>query len=276
MHIESVPHHYTLIYWSCILNQFPTLYCRWLEKHSLVSLNLTLMDALGPSAVPHSSSYVPLLDKHVSSRVLPSLLPLAHVPPKGQKMTLINPIGPDLRHYHQRLEKQVERYWQRLTQLAWGAIPADQWGVVREECGVGEEETPSYQQHKTVLCRVMKELGWPRPQVDFDLLEQEIAQAETYKKYSTALMEEAVRTRSDSPASSGEGEKGTSVTSGESLVALMDQLQLHTASTPSPPPLLKSRGKKKESSATRGKLKGEVVARSNSDGFYYPGRWYIF
>ena len=232
------------------------------------------MDALGPSAVPHSSSYVPLLDKHISSRVLPSLLPLAHVSPNGQKMTLINPTGPDLRPYHQRLEKQVEHYWQRLTQLAWGAIPADQWGVVREECGVGEEETPSYQHHKTVLCRVMKELGWPRPQVDFDLLEQEIAQVETYKKYSTALMEEAGRTRrtgSDSPASSGEGE---SVTSGESLVALMDQLQLHTASTPSPPPLLKGRGKRKESSATRGKLKGEVVARSDSDGFYYPGRWY--
>ena len=190
-------------------------------------------------------------------------------------MTLINPTGPDLRHYHQRLEKQVKRYWQRLTQLAWEAIPADQWGVVEEECGVGGEETPSYQQHRTILRRVMKELEWPRPQEDFDLLEQEIAQAETYKKYSTALMEETGRTRSDSPASSGEREKGSSVTSGESLVALMDQLQLHTASTPSPPPLLKGKGKRKGSSTTRGKLKGEVIARSNSDGFYYPGRWCI-
>lgn len=185
-------------------------------------------------------------------------------------MTLINPTGPDLRHYHQRLEKQVECYWQRLTQLAWGAIPADQRGVVEEECGVGGEETPSYQQHRTILRRVMKELGWPHPQEDFDLLEQEIAQAETDKKYSTALMEEAGRTRSDSPASSGERVKGS--TSGESLVALMDQLQLHTASTPSPPPLLKGKGKRKGSSITRGKLKGEVIARSNSDGFYYPGR----
>lgn len=139
-----------------------------------------------------------------------------------------------------------------------------------EECGVGGEEMPSYQQHRTILRRVMKELGWPRPQEDFDLLEQEIAQAETYEKYSTVLMEEAGRTRSDSPASSREREKGS--TSGESLVALMDQLQLHTASTPSPPPLLKGKGKRKGSSTTRGKLKGEVIAQSDSDGFYYPGR----
>lgn len=138
---------------------------------------------------------------------------------------------------------------------------------------MGGEEMPSYQQHRTILRRVMKELGWPRPQEDFDLLEQEIAQAETYEKYSTTLMEEAGRTRSDSPASSREREKGS--TSGESLVALMDQLQLHTASTPSPPPLLKGKGKRKGSSATRGKLKGEVIAQSDSDGFYYPGRWCI-
>ena len=235
------------------------------------------MDALGPSATPHSPTYVPLLDRHVSSRVLPSLFSLAHISPTGQKVTLINPTGPDVRQYQHHLEKQVEKYWQRLTQLAWAAIPVEQRGALEEECGVGEGEVPSYQQHRAALRKVMEELGWPRPQVDFDLLEQEIAQAETYKSYSTALMEESRRTQLDSPSNVW-GDEENSLTSGESLAALMDQLQLHTA-TPSPPPLVKAggrgggkgRGGVREG-ASMGKLKGQkVIGRSSSDGFYYPG-----
>lgn len=237
------------------------------------------MDALGPSAIPHSPTYVPLLDRHVSSRVFPSLFSLAHISPTGQKVTLINPTGPDVRQYQQQLEKQVDKYWQRLTQLAWETIPVEQQGTLGEECGVGEGEVPPYKQHKAVLRKVMEDLGWPRPQEDFDLLEQEIAQAEIYKSYSTALMEESTRTQSDSPSSRGEDEED-SMTSGESLAALMDELQLHTA-TPSPPLQMKAGGRGGgqgrrgvRERASVGKLKGQkVIARSSSDGFYYPGTY---
>lgn len=41
----------------------------WLRTHGLVAKKLTLMDALSVAAVPHSPTYVPVLDKHVVSKV---------------------------------------------------------------------------------------------------------------------------------------------------------------------------------------------------------------
>lgn len=42
---------------------------RWLRTHGLVARRLTIMDALAPTTVPHSSKYISVLDKHVVSKV---------------------------------------------------------------------------------------------------------------------------------------------------------------------------------------------------------------
>lgn len=42
---------------------------RWLKKHGLVARKLTILDALAPTMIPHSTKYVPILDKHVLSKV---------------------------------------------------------------------------------------------------------------------------------------------------------------------------------------------------------------
>lgn len=42
---------------------------RWLKKHGLVARKLTILDALAPTVIPHSTKYVPILDKHVLSKV---------------------------------------------------------------------------------------------------------------------------------------------------------------------------------------------------------------
>lgn len=41
----------------------------WLKTHGLAARRLTIMDALAPTAVPHSRKYIPILDKHVVSKV---------------------------------------------------------------------------------------------------------------------------------------------------------------------------------------------------------------
>ncbi|KAF2986418.1 hypothetical protein EK904_003682 [Melospiza melodia maxima] len=41
----------------------------WLKTHGLVARRLTIMDALAPTTVLHSTKYIPVLDKHVVSKV---------------------------------------------------------------------------------------------------------------------------------------------------------------------------------------------------------------
>lgn len=41
----------------------------WLKKEGLVARKLTILDALAPTMIPHSTKYVPILDKHVLSKV---------------------------------------------------------------------------------------------------------------------------------------------------------------------------------------------------------------
>jgi len=49
--------------------QFHYYFFRWLRKHGLVARKLTILDALAPTVIPHSTKYVPILDKHVLSKV---------------------------------------------------------------------------------------------------------------------------------------------------------------------------------------------------------------
>ena len=191
------------------INKSPiySCYVRWLQKNSLSALKLTLMDALGPSAIPHSAKDVPILDKKVTSKVFNSVFPLAHVA-NGNKVTLINPGGVDLRGYEERLQRQTDLYWVRLTKLAWDAVPAEKRDSTIVECvGEGSEVTNpltlSYKDHRDVLRKALEDLGWPRPQANFDLLEMEIKQAENFMKYSATLREES--RRGSRPQSSQDG-----------------------------------------------------------------------
>ena len=158
------------------------------------------MDALGPSAIPHSPKDVPILNKKVSAKVFNSIFPLAHVS-NGNQVTLINPNGVDLKSYEEKLRGQVNVYWDRLTKLAWDVIPPEKRGSVIAECGREETDTTdplslAYREHRDILRNAMEELGWPRPRTNFDLLEAEIEQAENFIKYSESLREEAGQRRS--------------------------------------------------------------------------------
>ncbi len=42
---------------------------QWLNKHGLSARKLTIVDALAPTFIPHKTKYIPILDKHVESKV---------------------------------------------------------------------------------------------------------------------------------------------------------------------------------------------------------------
>ena len=165
------------------------LVVRWLEKNSLSALKLTLMDAFGPASIPRTSKHVPMLRKQVASKAFNSLFPLAHVT-SGREVTLIHPNGVNLGDYEVRLDKQLQVYWDRLTRLAWSELSEERRSGLVSECGLGEGEIPSYKEHRSKFREVLEDSGWPRPQVDFHLLEKEIDLGGNFKKYLKALKKE--------------------------------------------------------------------------------------
>ncbi|ELV11546.1 von Willebrand factor A domain-containing protein 3B [Tupaia chinensis] len=64
----------------------------WLKVHGLVAKKLTLMDALSVTAVPHNSTYVPILDKHVVSKVFDEQEKLQGNPTKKTKSKKLDPL----------------------------------------------------------------------------------------------------------------------------------------------------------------------------------------
>ena len=42
---------------------------QWLDYHGLAAKKLTILDALSPTFIPHKPKYIPILDKHVLSKV---------------------------------------------------------------------------------------------------------------------------------------------------------------------------------------------------------------
>ncbi|XP_071602373.1 von Willebrand factor A domain-containing protein 3B isoform X4 [Heliangelus exortis] len=57
----------------------------WLKTHGLVARRLTIMDALAPTAVPHGTKYIPVLDKHVFSKVFDEKLQEETMKSKSKK-----------------------------------------------------------------------------------------------------------------------------------------------------------------------------------------------
>ena len=156
------------------------------------------MDAFGPATIPHTTKHIPLLKKNVSSKVFTSLFPLAHVT-HGNEVTLIHPNGVDLKSYEEKLDKQVEIYWDRLSHLAWSAISEEKRSSLSAELGLNEgAKPPSYLKHRDTLRGLVADCGWTRPQADFNLLEEEINLANNFKKYLKAVKKEAERSSTNS------------------------------------------------------------------------------
>ncbi|XP_042644192.1 von Willebrand factor A domain-containing protein 3B [Tyto alba] len=215
----------------------------WLKSHGLVARRLTIMDALAPTAVPHGTKYIPVLDKHVASKVFDEMLPLAHVSNDKKRITLINPQAVNLDAYIEKLEQAIKSYERRLNLIIWRALSQEERDKFKEDGPV------QYMQHKEALLGALENLGWPISCEDVILLEDEILAALTYIQQASDL-QEAVKK---------EAEK-----SSESHIS-NNKKRLEEGA-------VKSKSKKRQKGQVFVTHKNQkVIARSDVTGFYYPG-----
>ncbi|XP_075418794.1 von Willebrand factor A domain-containing protein 3B [Tenrec ecaudatus] len=155
----------------------------WLKTHSLVAQNLTIMDALSATAVPHNPTYVPVLDKHVVSKVFDEVFPLAHVCNNTNKMTLINPQGVKLNIYKQKVEQAIKSYEKRLNRIVWQALSEEE----REK--LDANKPMQYLENKAALNEALERLNWPISLKELSLLEEEILVGKMYIQQAMELQE---------------------------------------------------------------------------------------
>ncbi|XP_036600055.1 von Willebrand factor A domain-containing protein 3B [Trichosurus vulpecula] len=205
----------------------------WLKVHGLVAKRLTIMDALSSTAIPHRSKYVPILGKHVVSKVYDSIFTLKEVGSNTGQMILINPHAINLKTYRHKVEQAVKSYERRLNLLIWKAFSPEE----REKLKI--QEPVQYLENKEAIQEALQEANWPISLEDVLLLENEIQAGNTYIQQTKEIQE----------ATKKESCRG-------------DQLSEKSQ---------QSQGKKFKSKRVD-PLKGQkVIARSEENGFYFPG-----
>ena len=173
-----------------------TQFASWLQHNSLSVRQLTLMDALGPAAVPHNSQHVPILDKHVRGRVFEQVLSHAHLTNSGH-MSLINPQGVDLVGYTNQLDSYMNECGKTLMRTLWVSLSSEDKDELRTELHISESELPSYSVHweRTKQFLASHHLSEELDQ-DLHLLEKEISQAAAYKQQALALHDDISKKKS--------------------------------------------------------------------------------
>ncbi|XP_056411889.1 von Willebrand factor A domain-containing protein 3B isoform X2 [Hyla sarda] len=209
---------------------------RWLKTYGLVPRRLTIMDALAPTTVTHSAKYIPILDKHVVSKVFDEVLPLAHISGNRKRITLINPQAVNLSDYKERIQQAIQSYGRRLNLIVWRALSQE------ERDNFNSDVPISYLDNKEALLQALDRLGWPISAEDVMLLEDELQAGKTYLQQALDLEE---------------------ITSKKSLAENSDIQKYHEGHEKQ-----KHKSKKKFLDTLRSQ---KVIARSEIDGFYYPG-----
>ncbi|KAG8509676.1 von Willebrand factor A domain-containing protein 3B [Galemys pyrenaicus] len=212
----------------------------WLKTHGLVARKLTLMDALSMTAVPHCPTYVPILGKHVVSKVFDEVFPLAHVCNDTNKMTLINPQGVKLNIYKQKVEQAIRSYEKRLNRIVWRALSQE------EKEKLDANKPMRYLENKAALNKALERLNWPISLKELSVLENEILAGKMYVQQAMEL-QEAVKKENHVNKTLVEQHKSE-------------------GSTP-------KRIKPKKLDPLKGQ---KVIARCDENGFYFPGKYFVF
>ncbi|XP_051840622.1 von Willebrand factor A domain-containing protein 3B isoform X2 [Antechinus flavipes] len=205
----------------------------WLKDNGLVAKRLTIMDALSSTAIPHRAKYVPILGKHVVSKVYDSVFTMRQVGNDTGQMILINPHAINFKNYRHRVTQAVKSYERRLNLLIWKAFSPEE----REKLNL--HEPVKYWENKEAIQEALKTANWPISLEDVLLLENEIQAGNIYIQQAKEIQE----------ATRKENYRGDH---------LLEKSQ-------------QSQGKKFKNKRVD-PLKGQkVIARSEENGFYFPG-----
>ncbi|XP_027712452.1 von Willebrand factor A domain-containing protein 3B [Vombatus ursinus] len=205
----------------------------WLKVHGLVAKRLTIMNALSTTTIPHRSKYVPILGKHVVSKVYDSIFTLKQVGSNTEQMILINPHALNLKTYRHKVEQAVKSYERRLNLLIWKAFSPEE----REKFKI--QEPVQYLENKEAIQEALQEANWPISLEDVLLLENEIQAGNTYIQQTKEIQEATKKEDCQGDQSSEKSQQSQ---------------------------------QKKFKSKRVDPLKGQkVIARSEENGFYFPG-----
>ncbi|XP_033127520.1 von Willebrand factor A domain-containing protein 3B-like isoform X2 [Anneissia japonica] len=260
---------------------------QWLKKHGIAAKKLTIIDALGPTMIRQRSKYVPILDKHVISKVFDEVIPLAHTTGSNRReVQLINPGAVDLEAYEEKLQKAIVEYTVRLDKIVWRALPQDEKDRFDSDIPV------SFIENRRDCLDALDRIGWPIKEQDIILLEEEIEKAYRYLQQSVDLRNASKKNNKDeevedyTPQEAGTEDdtprtklsnhssvfeddafsRRTDTPTYEGLNALVTGSE-KTVDKPLKKPLTKRRVR-----CVLDKMNGmQVIARSEEDGFYYKG-----
>ncbi|XP_063058137.1 von Willebrand factor A domain-containing protein 3B-like [Engraulis encrasicolus] len=175
----------------------------WLKANSLAAKKLTLLDAVAPAAIAHNATYVPMLEKHVYSKVFNEVLHLAHISKGGtQQLTLINPLAINLEDYKSRLSKALQDYESRLNMIALRALPQEE----KDKFG---NEPVGFMERREEVLEVLESLGWPVAQEELSALEEQIRAARDFLQQATELQSVSRKAAQDAQAAIHRSHKDT-------------------------------------------------------------------
>ncbi|XP_006900778.1 PREDICTED: von Willebrand factor A domain-containing protein 3B-like [Elephantulus edwardii] len=155
----------------------------WLKTNGLVAKKLTIMNVLSVAAVPHNAIYVPVLNKHIVSKVFDEVFPMAHTCNDTNKMKLINPQGLKLNIYKQKVEQAIKSYEKRLNKIVWQALSQE------EKEKLDANKPIKYLENKATLNEALERLNWPISLKELSLLENEILAGKHYIQQAMELQE---------------------------------------------------------------------------------------
>ncbi|KAK3738170.1 hypothetical protein QZH41_019678, partial [Actinostola sp. cb2023] len=226
---------------------------KWLKEHGLVARKLTILDALSPTLIPHTTKYVPILDKHILSKVFDQVLPLAHTSGSNRdEVQLVNPQGVNLKAYETKLDAVIKLYTSKLDELVYFGL-SDQ-----ERIKYPEDRVTSFAANRESMMEDLEQQGWQVRREDVLMLEKEIEQANTFLIQSKEL-----RKASEQAAREIAEEQKRARTEMENK--RIEQIMSKSASMTSALTQLTPQGNKYRLRHHK------VLARSEVDGFYYPG-----
>ncbi|XP_036401419.1 von Willebrand factor A domain-containing protein 3B-like [Megalops cyprinoides] len=208
---------------------------QWLRTNSLVARRLTIIDALAPTAVPQSAKFIPILEKHIYSKVFDEVFPLAHLS-SGHRLTLVNPLGVNLEDYKTRLQGALQDYQRRLDLIVWRALTEE------DRAKFGSDKPLAFLENREALLQMLEAQGWPLPSEDISLLEDQINMGLSFLQQASDL-QKAARQK----ASTQDNDAGSRMNSANRAQRTRRRRALDT-------------------------LRGQrVIARSEADEFYYSG-----
>ena len=166
---------------------------QWLSTNSLLSRNLTLIDALGNGSESHDPAHIDILDKNVYEEILSK----AHISGSG-RVKLINPRGVDLQGYQKKLGQYIKECGIVTMRYGFRKFPVEAKKSLRMELGIRDTESPSFKDHYSSLCVKLEESGCDGVVEEMRRIMEEIKEAEQYIEQAEALMEDIKREHNQS------------------------------------------------------------------------------